>query len=287
MKKKSFKHRQLLFKHHNPFKLQPISSIILIQSFGLSTSIRSASILNITRASSQIFLHLQDSSISLLEITWKNQQPVSTLIKTSDNVPLFHDLVFSSSQGKGLILFSASEKLAFITTSNYQLTQNSILAPIPLISYCDCSFLVCPDECTAGYVSDKKSYKKLLVLCKTNNQIRFLVSHPQFRIFAYATTGDEIFVHSLKYGNLLGSMSIGTEIIDLIITHSWGYVVGRTENEIIVLSGDGEFLKRILFPEKILFRQAITSEKGFDFILFQTIEKKFGYFEVFIQKIKS
>lgn len=194
-------------------------------------------------------------------------------------IPKYNDYIFSSAPGKGAVFFSPSHQFAFVLLPNLQIVSFSLQSSIPTIFFLNSSLLFCPDETTLAIFPIPIS--NISVCCKSPRQITLFVSQAHQRILAYSTTNFIVVVASLKSGTVLGEINVEDEVLNLLITTYWGFVVAKTFRELFIISGEGQLLKRVSFLPNLKFFQTISSYTCFDYVIFQTPNGDLFYIEAY------
>ena len=185
------------------------------------------------------------------------------------NIPLDNSTVFNSTQKGFIILLSTKKNIVTIMQNNAIIFQQSIYTDQPLIAYCENSFLYCPDECTVSYViayADKANYLKPLLLTTSKSKITHLQAHSQYKVFCIGCEDNTVEVHALQDGKIVGTTDAKEQIRFLFFTSSFGFVVCITKNFYILMSIDGDEIKR--FPLTLEIESVFTfkDSRGFDYI---------------------
>ena len=189
-----------------------------------------------------------------------------------DDFPVFEGSL------KGIIRLSTKYNQVY-TIKDMKATENSIYTEVPLISYCDKSFLFCPDTCSVGYCIDGPKCIVPLILAHTKSTITKLASYSNFKVFAIACDDGTVEVHSIKDGQFVGSSKINGQPMHLFFTSISGYLVCASSTELLIMTVDGEEIKRtkLKCPFKAMFQ--FNDLHDFDYIIAIDSEERFIFFD--------
>lgn len=124
-----------------------------------------------------------------------------------------------------------------------------------------------------------RSQVSLSFVCRTKSPVSSIVASEAFKIFAVATLNGDITVYSLRTGAQVMTSRVHNEILAMLITPMFGFIVVITKLHITLLSVDGDFLKSV--PHAFDVRKAfvVSSAHDLDYVALITSENKLVFFE--------
>jgi hypothetical protein len=118
------------------------------------------------------------------------------------------------------------------------------------------------------------------MVCSARGKIGKLVADRAFHIVAVGTSDGWVRVFDLTTGNEVKSINIGWEPRLLTITPKWGFVVAVVGNEIVVMTVNGDVVKKQKIQWEIIDWWPFASRDDFDYVAFLTDVRTLGVFEV-------
>jgi hypothetical protein len=137
--------------------------------------------------------------------------------------------------------------------------------------------LFCPDGASVAAVALRSGAVR--PVCPAFGRVARLAADAVFRIVAVATVEGQLQVCDLLTGERVRAADLGAAADLLAVTPKWGYVVALARGSIVVLSVNGEVLRRRDAPWAIVAWFPFASPADMDFIAFVTKEQKVGAFE--------
>ena len=119
------------------------------------------------------------------------------------------------------------------------------------------------------------------VMCRVKSSISCIAYEPRYKVFVVCMTNNIATIYNSRNKREICSYDCKETILKVMVTNSLGFIVIQCIHSIILLSIDGEFIKKAALPAEIVNWWQFTSSKGFDYVVFQDSENKIGFFEAF------
>jgi hypothetical protein len=135
------------------------------------------------------------------------------------------------------------------------------------------------DQGCISRCSFKKSPPEATPVCYVTGQISVMAANASFQIVAFATRDGFVHIVDSNNGASLLDFDTESEVIEIVITTGWGFVIVLLQSHVLLFSVNGEFIKKWkpFFPIVKLFEHC--SVDGFDFVSFVTPDDDIGLFE--------
>jgi hypothetical protein len=112
-------------------------------------------------------------------------------------------------------------------------------------------------------------------------KVVLIETNSAFRVVVYTTASQKMLIVSMGDSVLLGTCTFEDETIEkVLVTNCWGFVICKTERQIVCFSLNGLLLQRADFEKGVLF-WAATSVDGVDFVIGLDTEMNWFSFEAF------
>ena len=143
--------------------------------------------------------------------------------------------------------------------------------------------IILTEEEYEKYLRNNKCFSlpRPYICARVTYEIVSISVSPRFKTFIICTTDNNVTFYNLRNMKETRSVNCGNTIIRSLITNSIGFVIIQTYSELILLSIDGEIIKKMPFNMEIQKLWQFTSSKSFDYIIFQDSENKVYLFEAF------
>lgn len=255
-----------LFLHPHPTK-KIISPTIPNKSFKLrlkDVRIKFCSLFKTEPTVFYLTILMNDDKFKLLRIETSPTIKAS-LINQEFDIPFSKKCIFSG-YGKKVVVYNPS-KYALQVIRGLENSETMFLKIDKKHLICgDTTVLYCYDDCCVCSKSFSSETNKILY--QSNTPIFYLASQPQFKIFIIVTIENILSVHSSLTGEIVNSLKINSEIEHIIATLKWCLINVFTNEEIIILSVNGELLKKVPNSYKIKSIFTFSTCTCFDYIVF-------------------
>ncbi|EAX99482.1 hypothetical protein TVAG_412990 [Trichomonas vaginalis G3] len=284
----SFGHRQIFRKPHQPSQLLKVEKAKNI-SYNIKVEkdiLYCATLKTKNPMHYSFMLFLEDGDIFVYSFGFQSEFHEK---KSSKLMSLNKDLNCSySHNNKGIARYSPeNKKISIFKETNLEVEHN-LFIDVSIIDYCDKSFIYTQDCCTVQYAADRTRKLQPITLYNSTQRIKLLKAHEHAKIFAVALDDGTVEVHSLVDGRFVGKSSLSCQPRHLIITNNSAFVICTGDSEILVLSIDGDEIKRAKIDTPLQSVFTFSDLVDTDYICAEDASGKLVFFEaMFPENMKT
>jgi WD40 repeat protein len=119
------------------------------------------------------------------------------------------------------------------------------------------------------------------VLCRTYSRITNMVASWVFKVLVVTTIDGCLHVFDLLTGHLIRGIDLVQDPKMLMISPKWGYILALSDNLLSIFNVNGLLIKQEQINVNIAKWAAFSSARDFDYVIFETVQRKLGFFSVF------
>lgn len=195
---------------------------------------------------------------------------------------------FGFTRGK-IVWYLPNDNKARLIGDERVINEVTIFPELPFISCCNEDIFYCSDGCTVSVVSPSQTPYPI---CSTKSRISAMVADEVFHIIVVGTKDGYLHIFRSNDGSLVKSIDLSIddendinyeerfkEVRKIVITAKWGLIVVNILSKVKVFNVNGLHLMDIDMPDQILKWFTYSNNKSFDFIVFENVEHKIGFFD--------
>ena len=225
------------------------------------------------------FVH-KNNRIQTMTLTWTNETTKSAKKLLGQFKSEADDLYFDQ-ESHQLAAYSQSQGKLFLVNDALAIQEIPFYARSMIFASFSGTFLFSTDKCTLSFCTFAGGNARIRQLCFVKSEITGLAVNQKLQICALATIDEMMHIYDVKTGECLGAHHTKKEILQILITHYWGFVVAITRDEIFVYSQNGELIKSERLPDPIDKAFTFTLTSGFDFLAYHRKGQEIVVFEAF------
>jgi hypothetical protein len=177
--------------------------------------------------------------------------------------------------------YSPSESTVYVVRGDQTIEKFPVFLRTSIIVGYGRSFLFCLDSCSICQCSFGRKRREVTAICYIDKEIVCMAASRRFVILAFASGDGAISIYDVDKRALLTRYESNREILQVLVTQGWGFVVALSKEELFVFSVNGEIIRKhtLQVPIVKLFTHSNCAE--FDFLSFQTTNREIGVFDAF------
>lgn len=177
------------------------------------------------------------------------------------------------------LVVASIERQSIVTVKRKEISEcHNFSFDTNIVIAADDRVIFCPNRATLSELSFNEDVQ-FSIICRAKSNIVCAAVEPRFKLVAVALANNIVCVYDFRTKRKVNSYNANDTVLKLLITSTFGFVVVQTMKDIVILSSDGEFIKRTAMPAEIVSWWKFVSPSGFDYVVFQDTENKLGFFD--------
>lgn len=247
----------------------------------VNTPLKHVVCVSTTRDQMVLGLIHKNNGIQFITFNWQTN-PIKFQKKLIGYFKSETDDLYFDKASHHLAAYSQSQGKLFLVNESMSIQEVPFFAKSMLFASFSGMFLFATDKCTLSFCTFTAEGKAgIRQVCFVESEIIDIAVHQRLQIVALATLDERVHIYDVRSGECLGTHHTKKEIIQILVTSYWGFVIALARDEIFLYSQNGEFIKSHALDEVIDKAFSFTLTSGFDFLAYQNKNSEIVVFEAF------